>query len=159
MDASSAAELIRFFEEQIPFNRWLGMKVESLGARSCVLALPFREELVGDIFRPALHGGLLSTLADTAGGLAVFAAVGSVQARVSTVDLRVDYYEPAALAPIRAEAEVARLGNRVGVARVRLLQGDRLVAEGKGVYNIQQPRRPAADAAAEPAPAPAATPR
>lgn len=142
--------LLRFFEEGIPFNRFLGLKVEQIeGLRqeadhvqfgSCRLKVPFSPHLVGDPYRPALHGGVLSALADTAGGLAVFAAVGSVDAKVSTVDLRIDYYEPAQLVDLFAEAEVVRLGNRVGVARIRLLQGSRLVAEGKGVYNVKRPK-------------------
>jgi uncharacterized protein (TIGR00369 family) len=137
--------LIHFFEEQIPFNKLLQMKVEQLslgehGLGQCRVRIPFQESLIGDIFRPALHGGVLSTLADTAGGLAVFAGIGTMRARVSTVDLRVDYYEPGALEEIYGEAEVVRLGNRVGVARIRLVQGERLVAEGKGVYNIKKPQ-------------------
>jgi uncharacterized protein (TIGR00369 family) len=142
--------LIRFFEEGIPFNQHLGMKVLAMDGLkeaadhrsfgSCRVLIPYKPALVGDPFRPALHGGVLSTLADTAGGLAVFAAVGTLEARVSTVDLRVDYYEPAALEELVAEADVVRLGNRVGVARIRLLQGSRLVGEGKGVYNVKRPQ-------------------
>ena len=142
--------LIQFFEQGIPFNRFLGMKVEQLSGLeeqidhvrfgSCRIRVPFAPHLVGDVFRPALHGGVLSALADTAGGLAVFAAVGTMQARVSTVDMRVDYYEPAQLSDVVAEAEVVRLGNRVGVSRIRLVQESRLVAEGKAVYNVKRPR-------------------
>lgn len=130
--------LVQFFEQGIAFNRHLGMKVEELGPTSCRIFLPFRDELVGDPFRPALHGGVISTLADTAGGLAVFARVGMTHARVSTVDLRVDYYAPAGKADLRAVAEVVRLGNRVGVARISVMQGELVVAEGKGVYNIHK---------------------
>lgn len=132
--------LVEFFERRIPFNAWLGMKVESLLPGRCRLRVPFRPELVGDPFRPALHGGVLSTLADTAGGLAVFTRVGALSARVSTVDLRVDYYAPGALQDLYADGEVVRVGNRVGVARVVLHPGDPAspVAEGKGVYSVRR---------------------
>lgn len=134
--------IITFFERQIPFNAWLGMKVIQLSPGDCRLCVPWRAELVGDPFRPALHGGVLSTLADTAGGLAVFAAIGSAGARVSTVDLRVDYYAPARLEDLYADGHVLRLGNRVAVARVLLHHGDpaHVVAEGKAVYNLHKPR-------------------
>ncbi len=134
------AALIRFFEEGIAFNRHLGMKVMELGEARCRIFIPFKPEFIGDPFRPALHGGVLSTLADTAGGLAVFARVGMGTARVSTVDLRVDYYTPAGLLDTYAVAEVVRLGNRVGVARIIVYQEDesKPVAEGKGVYNIRE---------------------
>jgi uncharacterized protein (TIGR00369 family) len=135
-----------FFEREVAFNRWLGLRVESIGEGRCVCRVPFRPELVGDPFRPALHGGVTSALADTAGGLAVYGAVGRIEARVSTVDLRVDYYAPARMEDLIAEAEVVRVGNRVGVSRVLVHHGDRdaLIAEGKGVYNVHKPSaRPA----------------
>lgn len=134
MDKSA---LTQFFEQGIAFNRHLGMRVVELDPERVQVAIPFRPELVGDPFRPALHGGVLSTLADTAGGLAVFARIGSAQARVSTVDLRIDYYAPAGMQDILALATVVRMGNRVGVARIDIRQGEVLVAEGKGVYNIR----------------------
>lgn len=134
-DPDRAAALIRLFEEGIPFNRWLGLRVEGLGP-PCVISLPHRPEWIGDPRRPALHGGLLSTLVDTAGGLAVFAALGDPRARVSTIDLHLDCYAPADPADLRAEADIANLGNRVAVAHIRVLQGDRLVAGGRAAYYV-----------------------
>ena len=61
------------------------------------------------------------------------------RARISTIDLRIDYLRPARLETIVAEANVVRLGNRVGVADVRLYHGStasETVATGKGVYNV-----------------------
>jgi uncharacterized protein (TIGR00369 family) len=127
-------------EEHVPFNRYLGLRGESAGAGACVLTLPVREEFVGDPRRPALHGGVLSTLIDTAGGLAAWSALSPGES-VSTVDLRVDYLEPAGLgADLRAEAELVRKGNRVCHVRIAVTQAGVLVAEGRGVYNIH--RRP-----------------
>ena len=132
--------LIQFFEEGIAFNKHLGMRVDDITDARCRIVIPYQDHLVGDPFRPALHGGVLSALADTAGGLAVFLRVGTIHARVSTVDLRMDYYLPAGKADLYAEASVVRMGNRVGVARIALHQGGPTVAEGKGVYNIARAR-------------------
>ena len=105
-----------------------------------VLVLAVRPEFVGDPRRPALHGGVLSTLIDTAGGVAAWSVLPPGES-VSTVDLRVDFLEPADLTgPLRAEAVLVRKGNRVCHVRIRLTQGDRLVAEGTGVYNIHRKR-------------------
>ncbi len=135
------AALIEFFEGGIPFNKHLGMKVVTLTATACRVYVPFSDFLIGDPFRPAIHGGVLSTLADTAGGLAVFVRVGSIAARVSTVDLRIDYYAPGPLSDLYADAEVVRLGNRVAIARIFIHAGDPAspIAEGKGVYNVHSP--------------------
>lgn len=134
------ALLTRFFEERIPFNAWLGIRIEALGRGSCVLRLPARPELVGNPGLPAVHGGVLSTLCDTAGGLAVFTALSAGHS-VSTVDLRVDYLRPGKVdAWIFASAEVVRLGNRVAVANCEIWQDDptNTIAQGRGVYNIHR---------------------
>jgi uncharacterized protein (TIGR00369 family) len=83
---------------------------------------------------------VLSSLIDTAGGVAAWSALGPEES-VSTVDLRVDYLEPAGLGgPLRAEAELIRKGNRVCHVKVAVTQDGRLVAEGRGVYNIHRRR-------------------
>jgi uncharacterized protein (TIGR00369 family) len=131
--------LRQVMEQMIPFNRYLGVKVAALRDGFARLEVPFRDELVGDPLRPALHGGVLSALADTAGGAAVWTGLADERARVSTIDLRIDYLRPARLATVVAEASVVRLGNRVGVADVRLFHPDddnHTIATGKGVYNI-----------------------
>lgn len=149
-------DLRRFFEEEIPFNRFLGLRLEIAGRGDISIRLPFRPDFIGDPFRPALHGGTISTLIDTAGGAAVYTAIDPTD-RVSTVDMRVDYLQPGAPADIWAEAQVIRLGGHIGVARVQVWQEGadqrvaaartkgvaldrRLVAEGTGVYAIKRGR-------------------
>lgn len=125
-------------ERQVPFNKLLGITGESVGDGRAVLALPVRQEHLGDTRRPSLHGGVVSSLIDSAGGLAAWSALGTGES-VSTVDLMVDFLEPARLgAPLRAEAELVRKGNRVCHVRVRVTQDGLLVAEGRGVYNIHK---------------------
>ena len=137
IDLNAFRELI---EEGIPFNRFLGLKLLHLGERQCRLLLPFREELVGDSRRKALHGGVISTLIDTCGGFAVWSA-GSIGDRISTIDLRVDYLKPAAGTDIVAESRVKLLGNRVGNVHTVVWAVDEpeaVLAEGRSVYNIRR---------------------
>jgi len=134
-------EVLREMEQSSPFNRLLGIKGEWVEPGRGVLVLPVRPDFVGDPRRPALHGGVLSALIDTAGGLAAWSALDGHES-VSTVDLRVDYLEPAGLGgPLRAEAELVRKGNRVCYVRVAVTQDGVLVAEGRGVYNIHRRSR------------------
>ena len=134
--------VLRIMEEHVPFNRLLGIRAESIEKGRGVLVLPVRPEFVGDTRRPALHGGVVSALIDTAGGVAAWSALSTGES-VSTVDLRVDYLEPAGLGgPLRAEAELVRKGNRVCHVRVAVTQGSVLVAEGRAVYNIHRRREP-----------------
>jgi uncharacterized protein (TIGR00369 family) len=135
------APVKKFMEEQIPFNRMLGMQVTGLGEHWARLELPFREEFIGDPFRPALHGGVISTMLDTCGGAAVFTTMQSVKDRASTVDLRVDYLRPGRKETLVAEATIVRLGNRVAVVRLKAFHPgaeDEPIATGTGVYNVRR---------------------
>ena len=137
-DNVTLEQIIRFMEQRIPFNRFLGIQVKVLQDGFARMELPFRQEFIGDPIRPALHGGVVSTLVDTCGGCAVWTRVESLD-RVATVDLRVDYLRPGPLADLACEATVVRAGNRVGVADMKLFaieDPDRIIATGKGVYNI-----------------------
>jgi len=134
-----SAVLVQLMEEMIPFNRFLGLKVIHVERGLARIQIPFRDELVGDFMRPALHGGVISTIIDVAGGFAVWTHLDNERGRVSTIDLRVDYLRPGRLTAIHAEARVVRAGNRVGVVDVRVFHPDAedvTIATGKGVYNI-----------------------
>lgn len=136
--------LRQWFEQGIPFNLFLGIRLHAIERGRCVLWLPWRDELVGDAARPAVHGGVLSTLIDTAGGGACFSALDRAEDRLSTVDLRVDFLRPGGAADLWCQGEVVRMGNRVGVARMTLWSArmptagepDQPVATGQAVYNI-----------------------
>jgi uncharacterized protein (TIGR00369 family) len=131
--------LRQLLEQVIPFNKFLGIRVVRIEKDVMVIELPFREDFVGDPVRPAMHGGVMSTLADVVGGMAVWSKLEDYRARVSTIDMRIDYLRPGRLETIRAEGRVVRLGNRVGVTDMRLFHPsdeDQTIATGKGVYNI-----------------------
>ncbi len=137
-----AIEIIRqFMEDHIPFNRFLGMKLVEARRNFARIEIAFRDELVGDPFKPALHGGVISALADTVGGCAVFTVI-EAGARCSTIDLRVDYLRPGRLETIRAQAEILRLGNRVAVAKIEVYHDDpaQPIAFAMGVYAVKRER-------------------
>ena len=122
-DPAEFLDAIREWTENgIPFNRVLGVRVLHVEKGRVRIAVPFREELIGDIGRPALHGGVISALIDLAGGIAIWTQLEPAD-RLSTIDLRVDYLRPGPAKTIVAEAVVIRVGDRVGVADTRM-EGD-----------------------------------
>jgi uncharacterized protein (TIGR00369 family) len=130
--------LTRFAEEGIPFNKYLGFRVGMLGDGQCELYVEPRPEYTGDPFRPALHGGLISALADAAGGLAVFTKT-TQDNRLSTVDMRVDYLRAGQVdVRVTARSEIIRMGNKVAVTETSIFQADedRPIARCRAVYNI-----------------------
>jgi len=131
-------QVMQFMEQRVAFNRMLGIRITRLEDGFARMELAYREEFIGDPFRPALHGGVMSALIDTCGGAAVWTRVEPMD-RVSTVDLRVDFLRPGPLKDLACEATVVRAGNRVGVADMKVFATDapeRVIASGKGVYNI-----------------------
>ncbi len=133
-------DLVRFMENDIPFNAWLGLKVEHAAEGAARMRMPYRAELVGDARRPALHGGVVGSLLDATGGLAAW-TLCTVEDRIATVDIRIDYLLPAPVEDIFAEAQVQRMGNRVAAVAMRAFSGsapDRSVAEGRAVYNVRR---------------------
>jgi len=158
MDKQALAQLI---EELIPFNKFLGIKCVTIDDGFVRIELPWRAEFIGDPMRPAMHGGVISTMADVAGGMAVWSSLMDPNARVSTIDLRVDYLRPGRLATLVAEGHVVRTGNRVAVVDVKLFhptdeapvpharaKGESgppladVIATGKGVYNVKLVKPP-----------------
>jgi uncharacterized protein (TIGR00369 family) len=140
MDATALRQVM---EELIPFNRVLGIRVAEIDKGHVRMEIAFREELIGDPVRRAVHGGVISALADTAGGCAVWSALDEETARVSTIDIRIDYLRPGRPETLVAEANVVRAGRRVGVADIRLFHPSapaESIATGKGVYNVVIPK-------------------
>jgi uncharacterized protein (TIGR00369 family) len=152
VDAHRIRILGDFIEQGIPFNKTLGVEVIALRTGYCILRIPFHEGLIGDPFRPALHGGVTSMLADTAGGAACFTMLMSASDRVSTVDLRVDYLRPGKAEDVFCEARVIRMGNKVALARMEIFSGrmpdpeseierEQAIAVATGVYNVSRKDR------------------
>jgi uncharacterized protein (TIGR00369 family) len=139
----AAGEVIRkLMEEDIPFNRLLGMRLAALADGFARVEIPYKPELIGDPYRPALHGGVLSALIDTCGGAAALTHITPPET-VSTIDLRVDYLRPGEQKTLVCESTVSRMGNRVASVDSRIFHPDepaRLIATGKAVYNVKRAR-------------------
>lgn len=126
------------FMQLIPFNQYLGMHIDELADGFARMSLPYRDEFMGDIARPALHGGVSSALIDTCGGAALITKI-EPNDRLCTIDLRIDYLRPGQCEGIVVEARVLRIGNRVGVVDMTAFHDnarDKPIAIGRGSYNI-----------------------
>jgi len=115
-----------------PYQRFLGLVLESSGDGEVVIRLPFREEFLREDGSDWLHGGITSALIDIAGAYAV---VTKFNAGVPTIDLRIDWLKPARAGDLVATGRVVKAGRRVSLAdiEVRDAQGT-LVAVGRGLF-------------------------
>lgn len=145
-DRQAMQERIRqVFEELIPFNRVLGLKVESIDLDAPKLRFDMRADLVGNPLRQILHGGVISAVLDVTAGFAIQMALlrdGSETkpghfAQIGTIDLRVDYLRPGRGEHFIATGRVVRLGNRIAVAHMDLVNDkDELIATGAAAYVV-----------------------
>jgi uncharacterized protein (TIGR00369 family) len=152
-DAAEQAEieagLIEIFERGIPFNQMLGLRILSVKPGGVCGRITMKPELVGTASQGRLHGGVTASVLDAMGGLAVLAATierhphdspaQALQrfARMGTIDLRVDYLRPGIGRHFEAQAEVTRLGGRVGSTQMRLVNDEgTLIATAAAAYIV-----------------------
>lgn len=143
-------EAIRdLFEHRIVFNEFLGFTMEPRKESRVGVAFEMRPELVGHYQFGRLHGGVISSVLDVAGGLAVMWSIADHYATESvvevmerfrplgTVDLRVDYLRQGIGERFVAEAETVRLGRRIAATSTRLVNEEgTLIATGNATYIV-----------------------
>ncbi len=131
-------QLIDIFENQIPANKMLGMKVLNISVGKVEVFVPFRDEFIGDYRQGFWHGGILASVADAAGGLAGFTTLGSPDDKINTIDMRIDYLSPAIKTDIFVEVNLIKVGKRILNADVLLYQSDKNkpVAVARCAYSV-----------------------
>ena len=80
----------RRFGEQVPHSRDVGMRVVAVEADQVRMRLAPQPWLLADDDAEEICTSVLYSLADSAAGLAVFAAAGELTP-IATLDLRMDY--------------------------------------------------------------------
>lgn len=99
----------------MPFNAHLGIRLARLHEDGLTIECTIRPEMMNGA--GALHGGVTATLVDAAAGIATMWYVGGTR-RVTTVELKVNYFRPVVKGRIRARAHLLRVGKTLSIARV-----------------------------------------
>lgn len=141
------AQAVREMFERIPFNQALGIELDEISTSRVVLHLSMKPELVGNFVHGILHGGVIASLLDVAGGATAMLGVfdrhrhlteherATRLARLGTIDLRIDCLRPGRGKRFSASAVPLRAGNKVAVVRSELHNEEGvLVAVGTGTY-------------------------
>jgi len=149
-DTEALLDIVKdIYEKQIPFDRVLGMKVESLTMEEAVVGFEMKPELVGNYVLGSLHGGVISSVLDALGGMTASTGVvkrmagrpaeevANALTRMGTIDLRIDYLRPGKGAYFKAAGTIMRAGKKVAVTRMEL-HNDKgvLIAVGTGTYLV-----------------------
>jgi uncharacterized protein (TIGR00369 family) len=137
------------FEERISFNRLLGVRIGSFDPADARVSFEMRPEFVGHYLYGRLHGGVISSVLDAAGGFALMCAIAEKFraddteqvllrfARMGTIDLRVDFLRQGIGRRFEASARTTRLGGRIGSVQCQL-EGDdgKLIATASAAYVV-----------------------
>ncbi len=132
------SQLIDIFENQIPANKMIGMKVLSISVGKVEIKVPFKDEFIGDYRQGFWHGGILASIADAAGGLAGFTTLGSPTDKINTIDMHINYLTPAVKSDILIEVNLIKVGKRILNADVVMYQTDKNspVAVARCAYSV-----------------------
>jgi acyl-coenzyme A thioesterase PaaI-like protein len=118
----------------IPYVQFLGISTEVVGG-ALITKLAFSDMLVGNPTLPALHGGTIGALLESA---AVFQLLWESQSATlpKIITITVDYLRSARPVDTWAKAVITRQGRRVANVRVEAWQDDpaRLVATGSAHF-------------------------
>jgi acyl-coenzyme A thioesterase PaaI-like protein len=147
MTPDLALELLKPIADGIPFNRVIGVTLESMSPSGATMVVDHRDELTNNPMSGILHGGVISAILDVVGGLSALSAILfdrdldqldeilGVFVKFGTVDLRVDYLRPGVGERFTASGTVMRSGRRLAVTRMEFQNQDgTLLATGTGTY-------------------------
>lgn len=127
------------YREYIPHVKALGMTVSDVqrgedGLVEIVMDLPYDERLIGDPQHGFLSTGVMTTLVDSAAGLAVFCSQKQPQS-IATLDLRMDYLRPARnREKLSARATCYRMTGKIAFVRADVIQDQQLLARSVSVF-------------------------
>ena len=120
----------------IPYARFLGVTVDRTnGVLECVL--PFRQEIVGNVMLPAIHGGVVGAFLELTAILRLIDESGTDRVP-KPINFAIDYLRSAGPSTTRARADIFKFGRRIAVVHVLAWQDDpsRPVAAGNGKFLV-----------------------
>lgn len=136
----------------IPYNQFIGVAFDRMGDE-LTARLPFQQDLIGNPFLPALHGGVIGamleltaltqlgwdsvwTILEAGGPEAARVTAGKFPAIPKTIDISVDYLRSGRPRDTFARARVHKAGRRVANVHVEAWQDsrDRPVAALRGNF-------------------------
>jgi uncharacterized protein (TIGR00369 family) len=127
----------------VPHNRSLNLRVVDYKPEVLSLALPYRDELVGNPETGVLHGGCITSLIDaTCGGAVILSLVAP--RRIATLDLRIDYVRAALpYQEVICDAHCYKVTRHVAFVRAAAHHGDAAspIATASGTFVVYREDR------------------
>jgi len=143
-------KVARLFTKDMPFMKPFSATTEIFNEEKVVLKFEMSEALIGNVHQKILHGGAISTMLDSVGGMVAMSAVFTHfpadtkeeqikrLMKTCTINLNIHYLRPGRGKEgdhFIATAEVVRCGAKITVCDLKLEdQEGNLLAIGTGTY-------------------------
>ncbi len=138
LTAAKAAHDYQGLIDLVPYARFLGLTAELQG-EELITTMRFGSHLIGNPTLPALHGGTLGALLESA---AIFQLLWQAETVVlpKTITLTVDYLRSGAPVDTHARGTITRQGRRVTNVRMEAWQADRAapVATAHAIFLVMR---------------------
>ena len=138
MSEEMTIERVQTMIARAPYHQWLGLKVSAIHEDGIELTATWREEWVVNPERRYTHGGVLAALVDLAADWAMIKKLGRP---VPTIDLRVDFHNPAMPGDLKCRGKIVKVGNQFSSSESFVFDASgTLLASGRGTYFSAQPK-------------------
>lgn len=140
-------ERLKMGFNSVPFTQAMGLNIKEMTADKITAEFAMQPQLIGNVFKQVLHGGVIATALDTVGGAmamsgAYIALKGTPKEertarinRLATIDMRIDYLKAGRGELFTATAYLLRVGKQICVTRMELHnEKQELLAVGTASY-------------------------
>jgi acyl-coenzyme A thioesterase PaaI-like protein len=138
LDAAKRDGDYQRFIDTVPYARWLNLTANEIDGE-LITTMRYSDHLIGNPALPALHGGTLGALLESA---AIFELLWRAETIVlpKTITLTVDYLRSGGPVDTHARGIVTRHGKRVTNVRMEAWQGDRAtpVATAHAIFLVMR---------------------
>ena len=113
--AMDTVETLNLFLQDMPFVRYMGVKVLEIAEHGLICHMPFKKEFTGNPNLPAIHGGAIASFLETSAiATANWSASKLGQSDVALpVSVSFDYLRSAATEDLFARTHVVKQGSRL----------------------------------------------
>ena len=125
--------------ERVPVNRHFGFSLLTVGRGKAEVAMALKRSFLQE--EGIVHGGVLTTLADTAAVYTIFPFLDDSES-MSSIEFKMNFLRAASIddGSLTAKAKLVRRGRSVALAEVDVFQARRLVAKGMFTYLVYRNR-------------------
>ena len=120
--------------DRIPYARFLGVRVEE-DAQGTIIVLPFRDDLIGNTWLPALHGGVVGAFLELV-AVGTMLAHSDMERVPKPINFSIDYLRSVGPVATLGRAAIIKHGRRIANVRVTAWQTDESKPVAAGIGNF-----------------------